>query len=585
MNLTQRAGIVLAILAVLFLAIGLRAFHLGDDCFDCDELYAVRLQGLSPKVIASVMSRDGFHTNHPPFMTVPFLAWSTVFGTSEVAVRSLPCLAGVLAVVAVFTFGWLVGHPWAGVFAAAILTINPLHITYSTEARQYALVTALLATAQVLFVAMLQYNRRGLVLAYYFVATWAALTHYFAVPVLLGHMVAAGWFAFHHGPSREPASRLLLAVVLAGLPYLAWLPVIQFQARQQWDHLTPVTAEGVIDSLIDVAGVGGWGKSVGVILLPVACGLLVIGIWAGRQKPIPVTKSRSQQLIPNWLGWLCIASGILAGISFVVAFPRSIEPVARQTLTAYGYDALQIQHELALLKQTILLGIGTWLLGGCLLLKWRSIEAKIARIDCQKNGSNTPTAEPHIGTLLTIFLVVPLAVIALAGLTDLPIHQTRNLLVLLPLMCVTWGFAFERLSRTAKGTGVLLVLLAGLGVATTQYHAVARVWGGNGTRLGIDTPDWRGLQQWLIHNSPPDQTVVVMNRPVTDPAIYYLKAFQLVRITPGAEFPVLPPRLVYVHITGNALSERVQTQLRAHRALVVVASGQGWELYATQGLE
>ena len=59
-------GLMLSCLAVVALATAVRAYELGEDCFDCDELYAVRIQGITPKAVVSVMARDSFHTNHPP---------------------------------------------------------------------------------------------------------------------------------------------------------------------------------------------------------------------------------------------------------------------------------------------------------------------------------------------------------------------------------------------------------------------------------------------------------------------------------------------------------------------------------------
>jgi hypothetical protein len=579
MPLTKCTG--LALFGVLLVAIGLRASHLGDDCFDCDELYAVRLNGISPQIIASVMVRDGFHTNHPPLMTVPFLPWTAVFGTSEVAVRSLPCLAGILAVIAVFAFCWLTGHPKAGVFAAAILAINPLHITYSSEARQYALVVALLATAHVLFVAVLQTNRRSLVLAYYLVAAWAALTHYFAVPVLLGHTITALWFARNVERIREPASRLVLALILAGLPYLAWLPVIHFQSQHKWDHLAPLTVSGLIDSLLDLIGVGCWGSVVGQILALLAIGLLVVGMWAVWEQSLLVTGSRCQHLIPNGLGWLFIASGVLGGLAFAVAFPRFIQPVAQKTLSNYGYDASTIENELILLKQTGLLSLGCLVVGGLMLLAWPSIEKKLTPREKQENATDQCSSRPRLGTLLSVLLVVPLLVIGLAGLTGLPFHQTRNLLVLLPVISITWGLAFEKLSHSTVGLGIVIFSVGGAIASATQYHAVARAFGGNGLQLGMATVDWRGVEQWLTRHTVTDRVIVLMNRPATDPGLYYLAAFQPVRITPDAEPPSLPQRIIYIHLTGNLLSERTRDRLIAQRPLELLATGEGWELYAS----
>lgn len=573
MTPTARSGPVLAFLGVLVVALGLRAHHLGADSFDCDELYAVRIQGVGPKSVAAVMARDGFHTNHPPLMTVPFLVWNAVVGTSEAAVRSLPLAAGVLAVCAVFALGCALGRPWAGVFAAALLAVNPLHVTYSAEARQYALLTALLAASHWLFVLALQRGTRGLVLAYYLVAAWAALTHYFAVPVLLGHAAFAGWCLLKGGARRAAASRLFLAVGLAGLPYFAWLPVMKFQSRGKWDHLTPLTPGSLTDSLAELFGVGGWGSAIGLALSVGVVALVAFGVFATCSVRVSVT-APAKRLVPPGLGWVVLVVGVMGAAAFAVGFPKFIEPTARQTLSGYGYDAAVVDEEVGLLKQTGLLGAGCVALAGVALLAWRRFEA---RWNSQATGETSLSA----GALLAVLLLVPVGVIALGGLTGIPFHQTRNLLVLLPAACVAIGLGLERLCRTWPGTVVAVGVLLGATFAAGQYHAVSRVVGCDGPQLGIETIDWRGVKAWLAEQPAGDQRVVLVQRPATDPGLYYLAAFNPRRVEADAIPADVPRRVRFVHLVGNTFSSRALERLaELGGPLSRVQCGNGWEVYS-----
>jgi hypothetical protein len=511
---------------------------------------------------------------------VPFLAWNAFFGTSEAAVRGLPLLAGVLAVCAVFAFGWSVGHPWSGVFAAALLAINPLHITYSAEARQYALVTALLAIAHVLFVLSLRSGSRGWVLVYYFVAAWAALTHYFAVPVLLGHTVAAAWFMRRIGPIRLSASRLFLAVGLAGLPYLAWLPVIRFQTRMKWEHLTALSPETFANSLAELFGLGGFGGGVGLGLSVIALGFVVFGVLAAWSVRWAVA-TPGRKLVPVWLAWFVLAAGLLGGAGFVFAFPRVIEPTARETLSGYGYDLATVDEEIRLLRQTGLLGAGCVALAGILLLAWRRLEARLSGARLAETGNTSSPQESQVSTgeVLAMFLLVPVVVIALAGFTGIPFHQTRNLLVMLPAVCLAWGFGLERLSQTSLGVVVAVVVVAAMTFFAAQYHAVGRIVGHDGQRLGIDTIDWRAVRTALAEHQG-DRRVVLVHRPATDPGLYYLVAFNPLRISPDALPPDLPAKVIFVHLVGNTFSEHAREKLvEARGSLAKVAVGDGWEVY------
>src|SRR5580704_16959384 len=107
------------LLAVLAVGAYFRTYDLGTECFDEDEVYAVRFQGTSLKSLASMVGRTAFHENHPPLELVPFLYWNALVGSSEWAVRSLPVLLSLLSLVLVYRLGSLLAGPWVGVLAAA----------------------------------------------------------------------------------------------------------------------------------------------------------------------------------------------------------------------------------------------------------------------------------------------------------------------------------------------------------------------------------------------------------------------------------------------------------------------------------
>ena len=63
----------------------------------------------------------------------------TVFGSSEWAVRILSALAGAAAVPATYQLGRIVLPRGPAIFAALLLCLSPLHITYSQEGAAYAI--------------------------------------------------------------------------------------------------------------------------------------------------------------------------------------------------------------------------------------------------------------------------------------------------------------------------------------------------------------------------------------------------------------------------------------------------------------
>jgi 4-amino-4-deoxy-L-arabinose transferase-like glycosyltransferase len=80
---------------------------------------------------------------HPPLYYWTLKAWADIFGSSEMALRSLSAAWGLLAVVLVFLIGQRLFGVLAGALAALLLAVAPLAVYYSQEVRMYGQVTAL----------------------------------------------------------------------------------------------------------------------------------------------------------------------------------------------------------------------------------------------------------------------------------------------------------------------------------------------------------------------------------------------------------------------------------------------------------
>ncbi len=544
---------------------GVRGYDLGEPCFDCDELYAVRIQGATPKNVAAVVARDGLHTNHPPLMSVPFVLWVDLFGASEVAVRGLPFVAGVAAVALLFFTGQAMGRPWAGVFAAALLAVNPIHITYSAEARQYSLLVCLLVAAHWLYLRAWTTGSRSWLVGYYLIATWAAFTHYFAVPVLAGHAaLAAAWSV--GGAGAAVARRLLLAVGLAGLPYVAWLPVLRFQTRSEWEHLSHLTPAGLADSLADLFGVRGWGAAIGWALAAGVMLLAAVGVWAGWRVVVPTT-GPTRRLSAGPVGAVLLALALVAAGGMAILFPRSVEPAAQQTLAAHGYYGEVADAQIQVLRQTGWLFALCGVMAGVVLLAWRYVE---------RTPPQPAIGQFPLGPFLLTAIVVPAAVVGFIGMLGVPFHQTRNLIVFLPAAYLAVGFALDRLASRPVGLVAAVIILGVLVVAASHYDAIGRLFGWPGPHLGLHTIDWRGVVDELTADPPPGVLMMVL-RPATDPGLYYLRDYKPLRVP--ADAVELPPQVAFVHLPDNVYSQRLMTVLETRGPVVRTASGDGWELW------
>src|SRR4051794_10856835 len=79
----------------------------------------------------------------PPLFYIVAWAWSKLFGTGEVGLRSLSALLGTLTIPLAYVLGRGYIGRTTGVIAAALTAFNPLLIWYSQEARSYALMVLL----------------------------------------------------------------------------------------------------------------------------------------------------------------------------------------------------------------------------------------------------------------------------------------------------------------------------------------------------------------------------------------------------------------------------------------------------------
>ena len=84
---------------------------------------------------------------HPPFYYLLLKFWSNLFGSSEVALRSLSILFGLATIYLVYKLG--------GRIAALLMATSGLHIYYSQEARMYAMSAFLVSLAIYLFTKIL----------------------------------------------------------------------------------------------------------------------------------------------------------------------------------------------------------------------------------------------------------------------------------------------------------------------------------------------------------------------------------------------------------------------------------------------
>ena len=136
----------------LLLAAALTVPALGNDVFDVDEavtLISAGARHIGPYTVAEAAAASSRWPDQGWGMVVAYSLWGRATGWSELAVRALPWLIGLLSLAWVYRFGRALFTARIALTATLLLATSVLFLTYMHVARSYA--AAMLCTAIVIW--------------------------------------------------------------------------------------------------------------------------------------------------------------------------------------------------------------------------------------------------------------------------------------------------------------------------------------------------------------------------------------------------------------------------------------------------
>lgn len=205
-----------------------------------DEAYSVALSGQTIGQLLYFAGQDV----HPPGYYLLLKGWASIFGNSELAMRSLSTLSIVLALAVLYhAVRARIGGKTA-LLVAVVVATAPLTLRYAFELRMYGLV---LLIATLATVTLLRLNKRNetagiwrLIVVYAALIAAGMYVHYYTLFIWIAH----GVFVLASGQSDTPRRfrTWLSGVVLAIVLFLPQLPVAysQFTAA---DERTSVSSD------------------------------------------------------------------------------------------------------------------------------------------------------------------------------------------------------------------------------------------------------------------------------------------------------------------------------------------------------
>ncbi len=284
----DRSALVIAILLLLItlLALGLRLYHLDAQSLWYDEGFSVYLARMD---LAEITARTATDIQ-PPLYYYLLHAWIGLFGDKEGTLRGLSLLFGVCAVPLMYAVAWqLFRSRLAGLLAALLVAVSPLHVWYGQETRMYTLLVflCLLSSYLLLLVVHRSEHAKQSPLTWRTLALWtgftlinvaAIYTHYFALFVLGSQAlyVLLVWWGRGFRPARLLLGGLASGVVTA-LAYLPWLPhlVIRYGADVSYWPGRLKLSEVLLDAVVFFVGGESVPEPVGAVLA-IGCGLVLI---------------------------------------------------------------------------------------------------------------------------------------------------------------------------------------------------------------------------------------------------------------------------------------------------------------------
>jgi uncharacterized membrane protein len=196
--------------AVLF-ALFLSFTNIGARSLWLDEAYSVGLTSLDWPGFWTLLCQREANMGLYFFL---LKLWVGIFGSGEVAIRSLSAVFAAGAVPIIYLTGRRLFNARVGITAAFLLAANPFFIRYSQEARAYSLVLFLVSAASLFFLRLVDKPSRINRAAYICTTVLAAYSHFFALLIPVCHAVSLPFMKQKAARLRNLAPAFLTIAVL-----------------------------------------------------------------------------------------------------------------------------------------------------------------------------------------------------------------------------------------------------------------------------------------------------------------------------------------------------------------------------------
>jgi mannosyltransferase len=318
--------VILILLGIILIGSLLRIYHLGTESIWYDE--AASIDGSKESVVSVIESSGRLH-NVPPLYYVLLHFWMLLFGTGEIAVRSLSAIFGIISIFVIYKVGCQLFNRKVGLISSFLSAISCYHIYFSQEARAYSLLQLLTLLSFSFFIKIVKTdNKRKLYFALLLLTNVClAYTHPYGLLVIVSQIV---YFLFLWSEYKRLRFWFLGVQVATVAFFSPWIPTFFGRVSQKITEgfwIDKPSLKHIFQTFIDYSsGDSGGLSGLSSILLLVFSILCLIGLisikrrnggWNPR-KPLQSVKGLSWNISPEFVEEILL---LLMWFSFPIFIP------------------------------------------------------------------------------------------------------------------------------------------------------------------------------------------------------------------------------------------------------------------------
>lgn len=229
----------------------LRFWDLGSESIWLDEAWSIMESQMTIQGIAN-------HANQPPLYFLALRGWIFLFGTSEVATRSLSAIFGIASVAAIYLAGTSLYNKKAGLFAAFLSSIGYFPILYSQEARGYSLLLLLSALSYWFFIQILKSGKNKWYFAYTIASFLMLYTHFYSVLIVASQIL---FYLIYLSKYPGQRRRYLIPIAILGISIVLLFLLMQNKIFAIAEYGFWIKTPGILNLGNTAAAFSGYGPT------------------------------------------------------------------------------------------------------------------------------------------------------------------------------------------------------------------------------------------------------------------------------------------------------------------------------------